>query len=96
MRSRDKPLVTIRIELRNGKAVLEVSDNGPKLDDKAFGRLREISDSVKADGLGLGLAIVRDIADRHSAELVFHRGAECGLTVRLVMDAGGRDRFNAG
>lgn len=89
VRSQEKPLVTIRIELQNGKAVLEVSDNGPKLDDKAFGRLREISDSVKADGLGLGLAIVRDIVDRHSAELAFHRGAECGLTVRLVMDAAG-------
>lgn len=43
----------------------------------------------RPDGLGLGLAIVRDIADRHSAELAFHRGAECGLTVRLVMDAAG-------
>lgn len=82
----DQPVVTIRTERRNGKAVLEVSDNGPKLDDEAFQQLRRISDSVKVDGLGLGLAIVRDIADRHGAELLFTRGDERGLFVQFIMD----------
>lgn len=82
----DQPWVSIRTERKGGKAVLEVADNGPKLDDEAFSKLKQISDSVKVDGLGLGLAIVRDIADRHGAELVFKRGGDRGLTVQFIMD----------
>jgi len=42
-----------------------VADNGPKLDDEAFARLTQASDSTSG-GLGLGLGIIRSIADAHS------------------------------
>ena len=32
-----------------------VEDNGPAISDEAFGRMKRVSDSVKEDGLGLGL-----------------------------------------
>ena len=50
---------------------LSVEDNGPKLSEANLERLREAGSSMKAEGLGLGLSIVRGIADEHGAKLSF-------------------------
>ena len=65
---------------------LAVTDNGPALSDEAFSRLRSICDSVKDDGLGLGLAIVRNIVDEHGARMTIERLTPCGLAVRVTFD----------
>ncbi len=46
-----------------------VSDTGPALTPEQFKRLYDVCDSTSAEGLGLGLAIVRSIADAHSAHI---------------------------
>ena len=69
-----------------GKAVFQVRDNGPVVTDAVLEKLTEIEESVKPEGLGLGLAIVRDIADRHGASLSFRRNDDTGLTAEMRID----------
>ena len=49
--------------------------------------MKHVSESVKEDGLGLGLAIVRHIVDEHGAKLEIERRSPHGLAVRVVFDA---------
>jgi two-component system sensor histidine kinase TctE len=65
--------VTVRTLVRGGSAVLQVEDNGPGIPEEErsnvlerFYRLGEGAD----EGCGLGLAIVREIAQGHGAETV--------------------------
>ena len=69
-----------------------MTDNGPRLSDEAFERLMRVSESVKDEGLGLGLAIVRNIVDEHGARLTIRRRGDDGfsrrrrLTVAVTFD----------
>ncbi len=68
--------------------VLEVSDNGPGIDDEVMARLNAGFTRMdsRAGGLGLGLAICRKIADVHGAELIFSArdDGETGLQVSVI------------
>lgn len=62
------------------KVRLTVSDNGENLSDEELERLAQPLMSVKDEGLGLGLQIVRGIAESHGARLHFVRNVTRGLT----------------
>lgn len=77
------PSVRVSLTTRPGKAVVTVEDNGPALSDEAFARLTGWGDSIKQEGLGIGLSICRGIADRHGAALKFTRREPCGIAAKL-------------
>ncbi|MEK8051436.1 ATP-binding protein [Ideonella sp. DXS22W] len=68
-----------------GQAVIEVRDNGTGLGDEALARLFEPFFTTKdaGVGLGLGLAISRDIAREAGGELDAHNHPEGGACFRL-------------
>jgi two-component system, OmpR family, sensor kinase len=79
--------VDVALQLRDGTAVMEVSDTGPGIPaeerERVFDRFyrREIN---HASGSGLGLAIVKNIADRHHAGIVLeNRVPGPGLRVSI-------------
>ncbi len=67
--------VTVKVD---DERTLSVEDNGPGIPpeerERVFERFHRLLGS-KADGNGLGLAIVREIADLHSAEVTLSEGA---------------------
>ena len=65
---------------------LSVEDAGPKLDDKNFRRLTEASDSTDPAGLGLGLGIVRGIADAHGALMTVRPADPHGVIFEFRFD----------
>ena len=77
--------VTLRVAAERGKVVLCVEDNGPGIPpeerERVFERFYRRLGSG-ADGCGLGLAIVREIAQSHNAETRLGPGA--GGTGTLV------------
>lgn len=79
--------IVVRLKPENHRWCLTVEDNGPALSDADFRHLQDLMSSVKPEGLGLGLSIVRGIADSHGAGLSFERNPEGGLTVRFTTDA---------
>jgi two-component system sensor histidine kinase TctE len=77
--------VTVAVKRQGGHAVVEVTDNGPGLPadqlEAVFGRF--VRATHEGSGCGLGLAIVREIAQRHHGAVTLHPVAPHGLCARL-------------
>ncbi len=77
--------VTLRARQDGGAAVLELEDNGPGITEaerlQVFERFVRASD--KAGGVGLGLAIVREIARRHGGDAELVRVEPHGIIARI-------------
>lgn len=88
VRDRRRPRIALTVAEgeRDGTLSVTVSDNGDPIPDEQFARLNTIVQSVKPEGLGMGLSIVRGIADSHGARLAFSRKSEGGLTVQCTFD----------
>jgi len=65
---------------------VRVIDNGPALSDSGFERLTTLGDSIKPEGLGIGLSLVRGIADSHGGTLKFSRIQPNGVQAEFVID----------
>lgn len=85
------------IRLRAAGKVLEVSDRGRGISEADLGRVAEPfymgdpSRSKANGGFGLGLALVKEIADVHGAALELSSKPGAGTTVRLVFPADGNE-----
>lgn len=89
--SRSGGHVTVRVSRDGEKVTLEVEDDGagiPEGDrERVFERFYRVL-GTNQEGCGLGLAIVREIADRHHAEIRLLPGAQgAGTLVRIVFRA---------
>ena len=81
------PWIRIGLEHQGDRVVLTVTDNGPGLQPGQMAQLFAPFATGKAQGLGLGLVISRDIARDFGGELsaddpVSGRGATFRLTLR--------------
>ncbi|WP_310734653.1 sensor histidine kinase [Azohydromonas caseinilytica] len=82
--------VTLRARREGMQAVVEVEDNGPGIPvterERVFERF--VRGTHGGDGCGLGLAIVREIVERHAGTASLEDGAAGGLRVvlRLPLD----------
>ena len=89
--ARDGAWIGVRCEERKGRAVVEVADRGPGLGAKEKQRIFEpffrgdAAENSRAHGLGLGLALVKRIAEMHggSVELETEEGA--GARFRILL-----------
>lgn len=81
--------VDVSCSVENGQAVLEVTDTGPGIPaeerERVFDRFyRRGGEADGESGSGLGLTIVRKIAQRHAATVELTDAASGGLRVRVV------------
>ncbi len=76
--------VTVRLVKATGRVLLSVEDNGPGIPpaerERVFERFHRVLGSG-AEGCGLGLAIVREIAQSHNADTHLGPGANGGGTL---------------
>lgn len=78
--------VTARVYTENGRACLAVSDSGPGVPQEALAKLFERFYRVpgsQAEGCGLGLAIVRQVAMAYDGEAGVRNRQEGGLEVSM-------------
>lgn len=66
--------------------VVEVRDFGVAISDEAFSELQTSLKSMKPEGLGMGLSIVRGISDSHGGRLEFVRHSPNGLSALFYID----------
>jgi len=86
--------VTVTLADDGGRAVLTVADDGPGIPaadrDRVFQRFTRLDDARSADGgAGLGLAIARDIAERHGGGLTLESQAPDGARFVLTLPGDG-------
>lgn len=79
--------VSVSLAREEKNFVLHVTDNGPKLSEEGFARLTGYGDSVKQEGLGIGLSICRGIADRHGGVLRFYQLPHEGICAEAVIES---------
>jgi signal transduction histidine kinase len=90
-------LLAVRARREDAFAVVEVADSGPGVPAELRGRIFEPFFTTKATGTGLGLAVVRRIAEGHggSVELASHPEEGACFVLRLPLAAPGQDRIAA-
>ena len=70
----------------NGKAIIEIADNGPGLPERALAHLFEpFVGSARAGGTGLGLPIAQEIMHAHGGEISVARSDGNGTVIRLEL-----------
>lgn len=85
VRLQPKPTIQITLDLTtDDKVVLCVEDNGPPLTEEQIAQLNVPLFTNKSEGLGLGLAIVRSIMEKHYGQLTFNRSSLGGLSSSLL------------
>jgi signal transduction histidine kinase len=70
-----------------GMVEMIVADSGPGIDPRQAGKLFKPFQSSKPGGAGLGLSIVRRIAELHSGDISLRGGADGGTEAVLSMPA---------
>jgi signal transduction histidine kinase len=79
--------VRIAVRADGEKVTLEVADTGHGVGDQVRFATGTLTPSSKRRGAGLGLGIVRAVAERHRAELLIAPRAGGGTTVTITLDA---------
>ena len=84
--------VAVRGRVADGAVEVDVEDSGPGVDPATQRRLFEPLNSTKEKGIGLGLALVKRIAERHGGSVSYSDRAEGGarFTVRLPLPGPGQ------
>jgi nitrogen fixation/metabolism regulation signal transduction histidine kinase len=81
--------VEVRVRAADGRAVVEVLDRGPGLDQSVRDRVFEPYVSTKARGSGLGLSLVRDIALQHGGAVTLEPREGGGAAARFTLPLAG-------
>ena len=79
------PQVVVSTVARGEEVEVAVRDNGPGLPEDVQQHLFESFFTTKSQGLGLGLAIVQSIVERHHGRVRAENGEQGGAIFRVVL-----------
>jgi PAS domain S-box-containing protein len=83
----DGGAITLEAGRKDGAAILKVTDTGPGVPTALEGSLFDVSVSTRPEGSGLGLPLVRLIAEAHGGSISYSAGSQGGATFTLVLPA---------
>lgn len=81
--------IVIRLSTQDNHALLTIADNGPGIDETIKGRIFEPNFTTKSSGMGLGLAMCKNIIEQAEGQISFTTELGLGTTfsVRLPLVA---------
>jgi signal transduction histidine kinase len=83
----DGGTITLEAGRKEDAAILRVSDTGPGVPSALESSLFDVSVSTRPEGSGLGLPLVRLIAEAHGGSISYSAGPQGGATFTLVLPA---------
>lgn len=83
-RTQPQPQIWIALTTNAGKVNVRVEDNAPAVREETLLTLTAPLSSSKSEGLGLGLAIVRSIMEKHLGQLSITRSSHGGIAATLT------------
>ena len=85
-----EPKLTVRTKADNGKAIIEIEDNGPGIPEEIKDKIMQPFFTTKkgTEGTGLGLSITHDIVKAHGGELKIKTEAGNGSVFRIALPFG--------
>lgn len=84
VKSKENAQISLNVRSDGSNCLIVISDNGKGLSNEQKENLFNPLRSSKADGLGLGVAIVKRIMESHAGRLEFNFGRE-GLSAILIL-----------
>lgn len=81
----DAGTVEVRVEEKDGRAVVEILDRGPGFSDEALARARDLFYTTRESALGLGIPFARKIVEGFGGNLELENRPEGGARVRLLL-----------
>lgn len=88
------PCLGITLRTEEGRCFIEVTDNGPGIPADRLGKIFEPLYSTKSFGVGLGLAIVRQIMEQHSGGVEIRSKLGQGTIVALWLPMDNRESLD--
>lgn len=81
--------VTVRVRALSGEVLMEVEDNGPGVPEGEREHVFErfVRATPDGNGCGLGLAIVREIVERHAGRVGLYAAVPRGVVARVTLPA---------
>jgi two-component system sensor histidine kinase FlrB len=76
-------VVSLQARLRGDRVEFTVRDNGPGIAPSLQSRVFEPFFSTRPAGTGLGLAVVKTVAEAHGGDLKLHSGPEHGTSIEM-------------
>jgi signal transduction histidine kinase len=83
MAAQDDARLAISVDREGGTAVVRVCDNGPGIAPEKLDQVFQPFVSTKGKGMGLGLAICREIVEAHAGRLEVESALGEGTTFTL-------------
>jgi len=77
--------ITLSASKASAQVIISVIDNGPGMDAATLVKLQDAFFTTKPQGTGLGLAVVRSIANAHHGEFILESTPGIGTTARIIL-----------
>lgn len=77
--------IKVTVKSENGNAIITVSDNGKGIAKEYMNRIFEPKFTTKTSGMGLGLAIIKNIIENYNGTITFDSVLGKGTTFKVIL-----------
>lgn len=84
MPEKKTPKIDINVSTNNGNVVITVSDNGSGVSDENIDKVFEPKFTTKTSGMGLGLAMVKNIVETYKGTITFKTEKDKGTVFKVA------------
>tara|TARA_R110002050_G_scaffold84249_1_gene179893 strand:- start:1087 stop:1794 length:708 start_codon:yes stop_codon:yes gene_type:complete len=80
-----EPKIVVSVQSQNNDVVITVSDNGSGVSEENKHKVFEPKFTTKSSGMGLGLAMVKNIVEMHKGSISFKSETNIGTSFKVIL-----------